>query len=406
MPLASERLHNIWIIVSAITHARSSQVKNLSLKDSTLLPILSTEFGLLQMLNLHIRFTLCDSGLLMVGDVLATAIRCYRHRHATAITRYTSSNCLEGFGRGLEPVMDFIVDQFARNGSVAIVQGTACSHRSETEAAFTGGKKAATLRLLSNIARTPSTPKKHQPEVFSLGRKYLEGGNGVNPRQASTSYVPAMMYDPTSSRQQQSFAQRKESLKNQNTPHQFALLTFNGAEILRLSNFPPNAIASLRTLFQEQLVYRADREDPEMGVSELIMADRLWSSKNVKYEVLGPAGTIANPLPFRTERLMTLIFSVILSHRFRFVTTLAYGRLAQDTRPLVFSKAVPGSLEVASSFRINLPAVTSSSLPMSSGSTGEGARPEQGTCFALSLTQKSLPVICTPKSSTPAILVS
>ncbi|KIO17471.1 hypothetical protein M407DRAFT_32858 [Tulasnella calospora MUT 4182] len=161
------------------------------------------------------------------------------------------------------------------------------------------------------------------------------------------------------------------------------------AEILRLSNFPPNVIASLRTLFQQQLVYRADREDPEMGVSEFIMADRLWSSKNVK-----------------TERLVTLIFSVILSHRFRRVTAVAYGRLAQATQSLVFSKAVPGSLEVASSSRVNSPAVPASPLPMSSGSTGEGARPEHRTCVALSLTQKTLRVICAPKGSTPAILAS
>lgn len=81
------------------------------------------------------------------------------------------------------------------------------------------------------------------------------------------------------------FAPRKEFLKNQNTPHQFALLTFNGAEILRLSNFPPNVIATLRTLFQQHLVFKAYREDPEMGVSEFIMADRLWNSKSTKYGI-------------------------------------------------------------------------------------------------------------------------
>ncbi|KAG8962129.1 hypothetical protein FRC05_005503 [Tulasnella sp. 425] len=54
----------------------------------------------------------------------------------------------------------------------------------------------------------------------------------------------------------------------QKTPHQFALLTFNGAEILRLSNFPPNAYP----------------EGLQMGVSEFIMADRLWNSKSIKTE--------------------------------------------------------------------------------------------------------------------------
>ncbi|KAG9007889.1 hypothetical protein FRB90_009169 [Tulasnella sp. 427] len=187
------------------------------------------------------------------------------------------------------------------------------------------------------------------------------------------------------------FAPRKEFLKNQNTPHQFALLTFNGAEILRLSNFPPNVISSLRTLFQQQSVYRAYREDPEMGVSEFIMADRLWNGKNL-----------------RTERLVVLIFSTILSHRFKYVTTLAYGRLAQDTRSLVFSKAMPFPLDVPSTSRTNSPAVPASPLPMSSPSIQQdGSRPEQQrTCFALSLTQKTLRVICAPKSSTPAILAS
>lgn len=96
---------------------------------------------------------------------------------------------------------------------------------------------------------------------------------------------------------QSAFAPRKEFLKNQSTTHQFALLTFNGAEILRLSNFPPNVIASLRTLFQQQLVYRAYREDPEMGVSEFIMADRLWTSKNVKYAIQH-----THPLDRRADR--------------------------------------------------------------------------------------------------------
>ncbi|KAG8938630.1 hypothetical protein FRC04_008137, partial [Tulasnella sp. 424] len=77
------------------------------------------------------------------------------------------------------------------------------------------------------------------------------------------------------------FAPRKEFLINQNTPHQFAFLTFNGAETLRLSNSSPNVIATLRTLFQQHLVYKSYREDPEMGVSEFITADRWWNSKSI-----------------------------------------------------------------------------------------------------------------------------
>ncbi|KAG8940490.1 hypothetical protein FRC04_005227 [Tulasnella sp. 424] len=120
------------------------------------------------------------------------------------------------------------------------------------------------------------------------------------------------------------------------------------------------------------------------------MADRLWNSKSIK-----------------TERLVTLISSAIHSHRFKYVTTLAYGRLAQDTRSLVFSNVMPALLDVPSSSRVGSPAVPVSPLPMSSPSLQqEGSRPEQQTCFALSLTRKSLRVICAPKSCTPAILAS
>ncbi|KAG8962128.1 hypothetical protein FRC05_005502 [Tulasnella sp. 425] len=120
------------------------------------------------------------------------------------------------------------------------------------------------------------------------------------------------------------------------------------------------------------------------------MADRSWNSKSIK-----------------AERLVTLIFSAILSHRFKFVTTLAHGRLAQDTRSLVFSKIMPALLDLPSSSRAGSPAVPASPSPMSSPSLQqEGSRLEQGTGFALSLIQKSLRVICAPKSCTPAILAS
>ncbi|KIO25826.1 hypothetical protein M407DRAFT_24881 [Tulasnella calospora MUT 4182] len=62
---------------------------------------------------------------------------------------------------------------------------------------------------------------------------------------------------------------------NADVADQSVSILTTGAEILRLSGFPPNVIASLRNLLQQQLVSKADREDPEMGVSEFIMADRL-----------------------------------------------------------------------------------------------------------------------------------
>ncbi|KAG8959308.1 hypothetical protein FRC05_007908, partial [Tulasnella sp. 425] len=68
---------------------------------------------------------------------------------------------------------------------------------------------------------------------------------------------------------------------------------------------------------------------------------------------------------------------------------------------------MPALLDVPSSSRAGPPAVPALPLPMSSPSLQqEGSRPEQRTCFGLSLTQKSLRVICAPKNCTPAILAS
>ncbi|KAG8895305.1 hypothetical protein FRB99_000655 [Tulasnella sp. 403] len=191
------------------------------------------------------------------------------------------------------------------------------------------------------------------------------------------------------------FAPRKEFLKSQTPTHHFALLAFNGADILRLSNFPRNVIASLRSLFETQKVYRIFREDAEMGVSEFVMSERVWTGKSI-----------------RTERLITLIFSTILSHNFRYVTSLSYGRLADDSRSLVFSKLTTSSLNALSSSHANSPAVNASPLPSAAPSlpapppSDSGVKPEQRSCFALSFTSRALRVICAPKSSTPAILAS
>lgn len=79
------------------------------------------------------------------------------------------------------------------------------------------------------------------------------------------------------------FVPRKEFQKTPSTPHHFALLAFNGADVLRLSNFPPNVISSLRKLFEDQHVFKGMRDDQELGVSEFIMADKVWTGKTVRY---------------------------------------------------------------------------------------------------------------------------
>lgn len=155
----------------------------------------------------------------------------------------------------------------------------------------------------------------------------------------------------------------------------------------------------------------------------------------------------AHFLPFSppsSERLVTQIFAVLLAHQFRYVTSLNYGRLPQDSQSLVFSRVASsangtlGAGKGSISSRANSP--HSANFPLPPPSTGHfnvppsplgggslkippsesnpmsrsgSAIPQPNivvdtskTVFALSLTSKSLKVINAPRTSTPAILAS
>ena len=196
------------------------------------------------------------------------------------------------------------------------------------------------------------------------------------------------------------FAPRKEFVKSQSTTHQFALLTFNGSDVLRLSNFPPRVIQSLRTLYESRRVFKTIRQDNEMGVTEFIFTDRIWAGKSIKY-VSNLKLISRSPMHIpssRTERMATLTFCTILSHQFKYVTDIAYGRISQDTKSLVFLKPTPPPKDSNGQNQASSSAIAISPLPLPPG--------EQRTCFSLSLTKDTLRVICAPKSCTPAILAS
>lgn len=79
------------------------------------------------------------------------------------------------------------------------------------------------------------------------------------------------------------FTPRKEFQRSNNATHRFALLAFNGPDILRLSSFSADVLGSLRTVFEQQRVYRGFTEDQELKVAEFFLADKLWTGKNTRY---------------------------------------------------------------------------------------------------------------------------
>lgn len=96
--------------------------------------------------------------------------------------------------------------------------------------------------------------------------------------------------------------------------------------------------------------------------------------------------------------MATLTFCTILSHQFKYVTDIAYGRISQDTKSLVFLKPTPPSKDSNGQNQASTSAIAIFPQPLPPG--------EQRTCFSLSLTKDTLRVICAPKSCTPAILAS
>ena len=68
------------------------------------------------------------------------------------------------------------------------------------------------------------------------------------------------------------------------TPHSFALLSFNGNEILRLANCPDNVVSAVRRALPQGDI-RHFREDPDLVVCEFLLAGKPFSGRSVKYAV-------------------------------------------------------------------------------------------------------------------------
>lgn len=77
------------------------------------------------------------------------------------------------------------------------------------------------------------------------------------------------------------FLPRSEFWKASVIPHSFALLSFNGNEILRLANCPDNVVSAVkRALPQDDI--RHFREDPDIVVCEFLLAGKPFSRRSVR----------------------------------------------------------------------------------------------------------------------------
>ncbi|KAF7306732.1 hypothetical protein MIND_00464900 [Mycena indigotica] len=175
------------------------------------------------------------------------------------------------------------------------------------------------------------------------------------------------------------FTPRREFLRDNiaHVPSSFSLLAFAGANSLKLFSFPLPVLTAIRRLLDHLELVTNVREDITNQVCEYSLGGRPWAS----------------PKSTHTERVIVQILAVIYEHGYQYLSTIDYGREADDKLALAFARPVP-----------RVPASLSpveSPIPTSISSNRQGRR----IPFALSFTsQTTLRVIAPPLHSTPAIL--
>ena len=80
------------------------------------------------------------------------------------------------------------------------------------------------------------------------------------------------------------FLPRSEFWRAPVTLHMFALLSFNGNEILRLANCPDNVVSAVRHALPQGDI-RHFQEDLDLAVCEFLLAGKPFSGRSVKYAV-------------------------------------------------------------------------------------------------------------------------
>lgn len=125
-----------------------------------------------------------------------------------------------------------------------------------------------------------------------------------------------------------SFLPRSEFWKADMTPHAFALVSFNGNEILRLANCPDNVVSAVRRALPQDDI-RHFREDPDIVVCEFLLAGKPFAGRSVRcvrrQYLRFRNGQLM--IVHRQEQLLINIFTAIMSENYTLVTSIDYGRI-------------------------------------------------------------------------------
>ncbi|KAF8973732.1 hypothetical protein BDZ97DRAFT_1776521 [Flammula alnicola] len=124
------------------------------------------------------------------------------------------------------------------------------------------------------------------------------------------------------------FTPRKEFIKDQPVqPNSFALLALSSSNCIRLYSFAAPAVASLSRLFEKYNIL-SFREDASQNLCEFALDGKPW----------------ANPKSVPTEKLLVDVIAIIYQCGYTYLSTIDYGREADDRLAMTFSRpAVPSS---------------------------------------------------------------
>ncbi|KAF8167936.1 hypothetical protein B0H34DRAFT_38332 [Crassisporium funariophilum] len=184
------------------------------------------------------------------------------------------------------------------------------------------------------------------------------------------------------------FTPRKEFIREQSqAPNSFALLALSSSNCIRLYSFGPPVISSLRRLFEQLSIILSSREDSEQSLCEFSLDGKPW----------------ANPKSVATEKLLLDIIAVIYQCGYGYLSTIDYGREADDRLAMAFSKS--GALSSSTSRTPTpLPPSMAAHQDSSGSSLGEKSKSKR-VPFALSFASATvMRVIAPPLHLTPAIL--
>jgi len=176
------------------------------------------------------------------------------------------------------------------------------------------------------------------------------------------------------------FVPRREFLQGpKHIKNSFSLLAISGPNCVRLYSFATDAVQTLRRVLEQYAPILTAREDLPNSLSEFSLDKKPW----------------ANPKSVPSEKLLVDILVAVYQCGYTYLSTLDYGREADDRLVMAFSKPEPMAPPFPSNATRN----------ESSSSTSSEKPLERLVPFAISFSSMTvMRVISPPLHLTPAIL--